>query len=211
MESRAFTVRHCMVHAVQSSTSGKAVALAYKRLGHFLAKKWLDGNMELKDAQGHIVRPCKDFSAVSDEDVAQMKSMAGVYEAYVGSENLAKLELGVVEQQGSSLTISGAVLSCFAGSPANIKAELDSLVDNFNDNHSERLKGILAKTSREVQSAVDPRTSEPREVEDAQQAAESESNLRASMTVVVDCKAADNRKVTLVGSEAGDLYLVSKD
>lgn len=209
METSSVSMRHCLVSVNSSTTSLRSVGLAQKRLGQAVAKKWLQGSMELLDENNKAVPATRDFSSVTEDDMSQMKLIPGVWEAYMG---VSQMHLDVAEIHGSSLRI-GSALATFAGAPACVKSELDTLCEHFIENYGDKLKGVLGAAAASEQSqGLDPRDGEePVDAQTATSCAESEAALRSSINATVDCKAADHRKVTLLGDDNGILYIVSKD
>eukprot|EP00438_Fugacium_kawagutii_P008876 Skav200912 [mRNA] locus=scaffold2445:26076:31441:+ [translate_table: standard] len=219
VSSRDITLRHVLVQnnsikmSIQAGMFERACRFSLKRLGGFVAKKWLAGSLSLKNAQNEVQHPDQDYEKITADDETYMKSIPGVYEAYSGFQTVARLNLNVVCVEGSTLKIGS--LTDFAGAPAPVTAEINDMVQHFDQNFSDKLRGALEKTQMEKQT--DPRAPEPEPTPAVVDG--DEAGLRAQVNITIECKAMDVKNITVLngkddndesGTHHGSLYMVLK-
>ena len=164
--------------------------------------------MALADEAGNTVKPISDFSAITPEDEEYMKSIPGVHEAWSGAQ---KFKFSIVEVQGSKLTLTSA-LQGFAGCPANIRSELTALVEHFDENFGDYMKGVLESTAMEKSNQdVRPVGSGSDPVETPVVGGSDEATVRANANITVECKGMDCKDVLILGDADGNAWLVAKD
>ena len=155
--------------------------------------------------------------ALNEDDIERLKSVPGVYEAYKGAQSLS---FKVCTVSGSDIIISPTALAEFGTAPPSVKADLEELVAHHGRSFAEMLKGRshVAPAERGGQVGVDdPRVDATDETPPSSTVAEelpsieSEQALRTSHVITVDCKSFDEKKVVLLISNKGDVFLCCKD
>ena len=176
-------------------------------------------HVELEPGCSHSVVASK---ALSEDDIEQLKGVPGVYEAYKGAQNLS---FKVCAVSGSDIIISPTALAEFSAAPPSVKADLEELVAHHGRSYAEMLKGRLTPLPHVAPAErgggqvgmddprVDPtdETPLPSTVAEELPSIESEQALRTSHVITVDCKSFDEKKVILLISNKGDVFLCCKD
>lgn len=214
--AEGYNLKHFMVKC-KNKNSTAAVDFTTKRLGSFLAQKWLKHEMVLKDQQGNPVAPtpAASLTALTNEDKEYLKSI-NVLNAYEGVTSWqSKLQVTMVS--GSSILINPAKVAEFNTSPPSVREVLSSLQKKHEETFEKILQGKLDETP-----CTDPRpttgTEDPRAGADDAAAAPAalpqladEKALRAAFTITAESKIMDQRNVSMLVSDCGQAFLLAKD
>ena len=86
LANEGIPVRHVLVKSKGRGNSS-AVDYTLKRLGAFLAGKWLKHEVQLSNHEGKAVPPQSLDGGLSDEDRSYLKSIPGVWDAFEGVQS----------------------------------------------------------------------------------------------------------------------------
>ena len=216
--AEGYKLKHYMVKS-RNKNSAASVDFTTKRLGSFLAQKWLRHEMVLTDDSGNPVAPtpAASLTALTSEDKQYLKSI-NVLDAYEGVTSWQS-KLAVTMVSGSSILINPAKLAEFNTAPPSVREVLQSLQKKHEETFEKILHGKLDDAP-----STDPRpgtgTEDPR-VDGADETAAGppaalpqladEKALRAAFTIAAESKIMDQRNVSMLVSECGQAFLVAKD
>ena len=203
----------------------QSIEWSQKRVGAYLASKWLKHELKLYTREGAAAAPISaDVTVLTEDDKAYLKSVAGAWEAYEGTTQWQS-KLRVCCLMGSQVCLQGSLKCDFAHAPPSMKQKFEDLEKAFMEKYGSMMVGKITAVRGDANvgvSAADhrPNTSAPPagaegQTSDAQPVAlagpESEAILRQQFTITADVKTFDNRGVSLLVAENGHAFILSKE
>ena len=191
--------------------SPQACEFIMKRLGSYMAGKWLKHEMRLCDQSGKTVAPPVISQALTDEDRAFLKE-CHVLDAYEGAQ---KWQWQVLTLVGSELKIDPVTLAAFAQGPPSIRSAI-AAIEKKHEKYADILKGKVNATDMS-NTATEP-TSDPRPdpvevppVTGELPVIESLEALKSAYTIKAETKSFDNKSISVLVSDGGHVFLLPKD
>ena len=191
--------------------SPQACEFIMKRLGSYMAGKWLKHEMRLCDQSGKTVAPPVISQALTDEDRAFLKE-CHVLDAYEGAQ---KWQWQVLTLVGSELKIDPVTLAAFAQGPPSIRCAI-AAIEKKHEKYADILKGKVNAT--DMSNTTPEPTSDPRPdpvevppVTGELPVIESLEALKSAYTIKAETKSFDNKSISVLVSDGGHVFLLPKD
>ena len=110
----------------------QSVDWSQKRVGAYLASKWLEHELRLYSSDGSAAAaPLSAVTVLTDEDKSYLKK-AGAWEAYEGTAPWQS-KLRVCSLVGSQLSFNATVKSDYAHAPPSVKQKFEDLEKNHGE------------------------------------------------------------------------------
>lgn len=180
-----------------------------------VTQRWLKGEISLT-LEGKTVSPVPANAPLTEEDHMHLRRV-GASEAYEGIRAWAE-RLKVCHLSGSHVTILPAVLAEFSSGPPSVRDAIGKLQKSHEEEFMRLLEGKLgtpeamaSNTSHDPRPPLEEGSAEVPDAVTDLQSYDDEAALRAAVTVTCECKTFDSRSVTVLVSECGHVFLLSKD